>query len=53
MVPQPDLDAAYGVPVNTLISHVILLITLAIAGRYARELAPGAEPQPALAASLQ
>ncbi len=44
---------ATAAAVNTLISYLVLLISLTVAGRFAKELAPGAQPQPELAASVQ
>jgi len=41
---------ATAAAVNTLISYVVLLVGLAVAGRSARELAPGAQPQPEMVA---
>src|SRR5271157_775717 len=41
---------ATAAAVNTLVSYVIFLISLALAGRSARELARGAQPQPEMVA---
>jgi O-antigen/teichoic acid export membrane protein len=44
------LYGATAAAVNTLISYVVLLTSLAVAGRSAKELAPGTQPQPELVA---
>ena len=41
---------ATAAALNTLVSYVIFLISLALAGRSARELARGAQPQPEMVA---